>query len=69
MKNKQIKHSTSATTNKLRSAAVFQQKKVTASRVANFYQQLGLPTVPVLPIGEFKMFDQVEIKESTGSGV
>ncbi len=44
-------------------------KKVTAKRVSDFYRMIGLPSFPSIPIGEFKMYDHVNITQSAGSGV
>ena len=44
-------------------------QKVTACRVSNFYRSLGLESLRSLPVGEFKLYDNVQITQSTGSGV
>lgn len=66
MKNAQDRCNTS---NKGTKRAKSKSSKVTARRVLDFYRTLGLSSLRSLPIGEFKLYDQVEITQNTGSGV
>lgn len=44
-------------------------KKATAKRVSDFYRMLGVTAFHSIPVGEFKMYDHVNITQSAGSGV
>lgn len=66
MKNAQDRCNTS---NKGTKQAKSESARVTARRVIDFYRTLGLSSLRSLPVGEFKLYDQVEITQSAGSGV
>ena len=52
-----------------RNARSVASKKITEKEIKTFYKKLSMFPSFYLPAGEFKIFDQVEVKETANSGV
>ena len=52
-----------------RNARPVTSKKITEKEIKAFYKKLSMFPSFHLPAGEFKIFDQVEVKETANSGV
>ena len=45
------------------------ERKITKKRVEDFYKKLNLPLGLYIPVGEFKVFENINVTESSNAGV
>lgn len=45
------------------------RRKVTQKRVEDFYKKLNMPLSLCIPVGEFKVFANINVTESANAGV
>ena len=53
---------------KITSKSIF-ERTVTQKRVEDFYKKLNMPLGLYIPVGEFKVFENINVTESSNAGV